>query len=238
MAALPFAPVTAVISAGPVLVLAPHPDDESLGCGGMIAQACAACAEVHVAILTDGTQSHPRSSAYPAPRLKALREQEAAEAVAVLGVPPGRLTFLGYPDAAAPRRGPALSQAATRFAAFTRERDIRTVCATWRYDPHADHLAAHRIASAGASLGGYRLLSYPVWGWMLGGSTWLPRMKVAGFRLDITGVLPAKRRAIACHRSQMTDLVADDDTFRVPAGLLEACERPFEVFLSETSVRG
>ena len=71
MASLPFADVATIAGSGPILVLAPHPDDESLGCGGLIAQACAAGIEVHVAILTDGSMSHPNSAAFPAQRLLA-----------------------------------------------------------------------------------------------------------------------------------------------------------------------
>ncbi|HTI01677.1 MAG TPA: PIG-L family deacetylase, partial [Acidisoma sp.] len=39
------------------LILAPHPDDETLGCGGLIAQCCAAGMPPHVAIMTDGSHS-------------------------------------------------------------------------------------------------------------------------------------------------------------------------------------
>lgn len=232
MAALPFADVATITNRRPVLVLAPHADDESLGCGGFIAQACAAGEDVHVAILTDGCQSHPHSSAYPPAWLKALREQEAAEATATLGLPPGRLAFLEYADGAAPRRGQPLRDAASRLAGHARARGIATVCASWQHDPHPDHVAAHRITALAARLAGLRHVSYAVWGWTLPRTTWLPREPIRGIRLDITANLAVKRRAIACHRSQMTDLIPDgQDVFRVPPGLLELCDRPFETFL-------
>ena len=231
MAQLPYSDVSAITAAGPLLVLAPHPDDESLGCGGLIAQACAAGAQVHVAILTDGAGSHPNSRDYPPARLKALRETEAAEAVATLGLPPNRLHFLGYPDTAAPLRGPALLQAAQRLARLAAEHDIATVLSSWEHDPHCDHVSAHRIAALASALGGFQLMSYAVWGWTLGPDTWLPRERISGLRLDISPNLPAKRRAIACHRSQ-TGMIADDPAgFELPQALLDLCNRPFEAFL-------
>ena len=232
MAALPFGDLATIAGPDPFLVLAPHPDDESLGCGGLLAQACAAGLDAHVAILTDGTMSHPNSRSYPAARLQAVRQAEAAAAVATLGLGPGRLLFLGHPDAAAPRCGTALRRAGDALAAVLRARRIGRVFASWRHDPHCDHLAAHRIAARACRLTGARHVSYAVWGWTLPASTPLPRTHVRGWRLAIKGELARKQAAIACHRSQMTGLITDDAAgFSLPAGLLEACERPFESYL-------
>ena len=56
---------------------------------------------------------------------------------------------------------------------------------------------------------------------------------VRGFRLDIARHLPAKRRAIAAHRSQTTDLIADDPAgFRMPPAFRALFDQPFEVFLA------
>ncbi len=232
MAALPFASLGTITGMAPVLVLAPHPDDESLGCGGLIAQACAAGNDVSVAILTDGTGSHPHSRDYPPDRLAALRRDEAAQAVSVLGLPAARLSFLGYQDTAAPLRGQGLRDAAQRLAAFARERKIGTVFSTWEHDPHTDHLSAHRIARVAAGIAGFRVVSYAVWGWTLPPERWLARQPICGARLDVSGQLPTKRRAIACHRSQMTGLISDDAAgFQLPRGLLDICDRPFETFL-------
>ncbi len=230
MASLPYAPVQTILGAGPLLVLAPHPDDESLGCGGLIAASCAAGITVHVAVLTDGTKSHPSSRAFPAARLKAVREAEVTAAIGHLGLQPHRLHFLAYPDAAAPRWGRALRQAGDNLAHLTRRLGIRTVVASWRHDPHCDHLAAHRIARRACRLTGARLLSYAVWGWTLPPDRPLPRARVLGWRLDVTPYLPAKRAAIACHRSQLGLIDDDPAGFTLPAHLLTLCDRPFEVF--------
>ena len=187
---------------------------------------------MYVAILTDGTGSHPNSKAFPPAQLKALREQETADAVATLGLQSDRLSFLEYKDASTPLGGRPLMRAAERLAEYVRARGIATVCASWKSDPHCDHVAAHRITARASLLTGFQHLSYAVWGWTLSDNTWLPRSPIEGFRLDITGSLDAKRRAIACHRSQMTGMVSDvAHGFQVPQHLLDICNRPFETFL-------
>ena len=78
-----------IIGGGTCLILAPHPDDESLGCGGLIAACVAAGRPPLVAVLTDGAGSHPNSRTYPPDRLRAVRAQEVRTAVGMLGLPPG-----------------------------------------------------------------------------------------------------------------------------------------------------
>ncbi|HEX2943304.1 MAG TPA: PIG-L family deacetylase, partial [Rhodopila sp.] len=58
---LPLGTLDHIAGTGTCLILAPHPDDESLGCGGLIATAVAAGRAPLVVILTDGAGSHPNS---------------------------------------------------------------------------------------------------------------------------------------------------------------------------------
>ena len=232
MRALPFVTPHALLGTGAPLILAPHPDDESLGCGGLIAACCAMGWPPIVVVLTDGARSHPGSAAFPPARLVALRAAETRAAVAALGLPPSRLHFMGLPDGQVPRTGLAMEHTAAALAAIARDSGVGTILGTWEHDPHDDHVAAHVIASRAAALAGARLLSYPVWGWALPPRRRLEAGVIAGARLDITAQLPAKRRAIAAHASQHGAIVADDPRgFRLPATLLAALDQPFEVFL-------
>ena len=86
-AAVPLLPPEAVCSWGRTAVVAPHPDDESLGCGGAIALLTRFGLSVSVLFISDGTKSHPTSRKYPMLRLRDLRESEAREALARLGTP-------------------------------------------------------------------------------------------------------------------------------------------------------
>lgn len=90
-----------------VLILSPHPDDETLCCGGMIQQAQAAGATVDVAWITAGdgfefdavlTQRVADPSPQDMQKLGNTRALEAKQAAAVLGIPPQRTFMLGYPD--------------------------------------------------------------------------------------------------------------------------------------------
>src|SRR5450631_1369848 len=95
--ALPLGSIDDVTGPGRALILAPHPDDESLGCGGLIAACCQAARPPIVAVLTDGGMSHPESKAFPREQLVRLREAEARDAATILGLPQDRLMFLREP---------------------------------------------------------------------------------------------------------------------------------------------
>ena len=129
MARLPLGGLDDIIGHGPCLILAPHADDESLGCGGLIAACCAAGRPPLVAFLTDGTGSHPNSRAYPPERLRDVRmRRRLGRRSACLGLSPDRAVFLEQRDTAAPHSGPAfdavVGKAARRWLA-TRPRSWR-----------------------------------------------------------------------------------------------------------------
>lgn len=232
MRALPVADLDAIDGGRTALVLAPHPDDESLGCGGLIAEACARGRPPLVLVLTDGAGSHPRSRAYPPARLAAVREAEARAAAAALGLPSGRIGFLRLPDTAAPTSGAGFDAAVRAILARAAGAGCGVLLAPWRHDPHCDHEAAHLMAAEAARRGGLPHLAYPVWGWTLPDDAVLPGDAPAGWRLDVARHLPAKRRAIAAHASQHGGLITDDPTgFRLPPTFLAMFNQPFETYL-------
>jgi LmbE family N-acetylglucosaminyl deacetylase len=228
--------------AGGALVVAPHPDDESLGCGGLLAACVTAGRPVRVVVVSDGAGSHPNSPAWPRDRLVAQRQAEARAAVAALGLDPARdIDFLGLPDTAVPMAGADFDAA---VAALLRAVGLApgSVFAPWRHDPHRDHTASFAIAAAAMSTWPpeTRFFAYPVWGlafahpipgFPLPEGPLLPAPP-RGLRLDITRHLPAKRRAVAAHASQVSALIDDDPGgFRLPAAALALAFRPFELFL-------
>ncbi len=233
MESLPLRPAAAFAEHAPVLVLAPHPDDESLGCGGLVAALCAANHPPHVLITTDGAGSHPNSRTWPPTRLASERRREAAEAVAHLGLPPGHLHHLDLPDTASPTAGPAFEVAVDAIATLATSTHARTIVATWAHDPHCDHESAHLLAAATAARLGLLHLAYPVWGWTLPPHTPLPGPTPTGHRYDITPHLAAKRAAIATHRTQYAGLIDDDPAgFQLPPGFVALFERPWEAVLT------
>ena len=217
---------------GALLVVAPHPDDESLGCGGLIACAADAGREILVAVLTDGAASHPGSRAWPPARLAGLRRAEVGAAVQRLAGERVAVAMFGAPDG---RLDDHVPRAQAWLAELSRERRIASVVTSWDADPHPDHKAAFRIAAAQAARCGAALFAYPVWGLTLA-----PEQD-AGVRascvsLDVTAVLDRKRAAIAAHASQTTGLIDDaPDGFRLQADDLARHLRPLEIFVSAGS---
>ena len=105
-------PEIAGLAATSLIVVAPHPDDDVLGCGALIARV-APHLPVRVIYVTDGAASHDGSPTYPPQRLRDVREREARRGLRRLGVKTPPL-FLGWPDARTwpwPCRGGAIRTA-------------------------------------------------------------------------------------------------------------------------------
>jgi LmbE family N-acetylglucosaminyl deacetylase len=217
----------------PFVVIAPHPDDESLGCGGLIADACQEGIGAKVVIVSDGAGSHPNSKAYPPERLTTLREVEARQAGAELGLRPEEMLFLRLPDRFVPHEGEQAERAINVIADCVKEIGAGSLFVSWRHDPHCDHEASYRIArEVQRRVGEVKLFEYVVWGHTLPPSTEVHPIR-GGFRISINHeAMEKKRRAIAAHRSQTTMLIDDD-----PGGFLfsqielDRFDRPYEFFL-------
>jgi LmbE family N-acetylglucosaminyl deacetylase len=167
--------VTAIepLAAHRVLVVAPHPDDETLGCGGLIARLVAAGSIVHTVFVTDGGASHPHSRAWPRPRLTALREREATEALAALGAGESPRTFLRLSDAAMPPIGTtAFSEARDVLVGILGDLRPDLVVLPWRRDPHCDHRDGWRLAREAVRQCAQDppILEYAIWLDELGGA--------------------------------------------------------------------
>ena len=221
---------------GSTLVVAPHPDDESLGCGGTISQLRAQGYPVHVLFVSDGTMSHPNSPTYPAERLRDLRELEAREALQILGVDADACTFMRCPDRQVPTSDkPGFSDIVKVVSKLIERLAPSTIFVPWRRDPHPDHRASwqfireavrHRTTQP-------RVLEYLIWLWELGTETDMPDPNaVRVWRVAIDSVMEQRNRAVAAHRSQVTRLIDDDPTaFYLSPDLLAHFDQPRELFL-------
>ena len=223
---------------GQTLVVAPHPDDESLGCGGAIALLCRFDLPPTVLFISDGTGSHPQSKRYPALELRALREAESREALARLGT--SSAIYMRLKDGAVPRQGAdGFAEAVAGCALQLSSLRPETVLLPWRRDPHPDHRATSEIVRAAVS--GLdvrpRLLEYPIWAWERADSDDVPRPgEACAFRLDIAAVAHAKQQAIAAHRSQVTHLIDDDpEGFWLSPEVLAHFAKPWEIYLEAIS---
>ncbi|MCB8837963.1 PIG-L family deacetylase [Aurantimonas sp. VKM B-3413] len=200
-----------------ILVVAPHPDDEALGCGGLIAELAAAGRCFHILFVTDGGASHPASRTWSRKRLAMQREREAAEALARLGAGDQPRTFLRLPDAAMPPRGePAHAEALDRTVALVREFGPDLALLPWRRDPHCDHRGSwHLVTEALESVAApARTLEYAIWLDELGAPADRPEPGEAELVVfDLTPEAAARKlSAVDAHLSQTGKLIDDDPT--------------------------
>lgn len=225
-------PISRLTGEGSVLVLAPHPDDESLGCGGAIAAAAEAGHRVNVVVVTDGSQSHPGSRAYPRAALANLRRAEVAQAVSILTAGVSTPIMLNYPDQGAPNDANAHAAIASHLAPILEE--VTAIWACWEGDPHPDHQRSWTIACAlSAQIPQSRLLAFAVWGRVQGDAS--PDTGATILRFETRRWRHLKARAIAAHRSQMTGLIDDDpDGFMMPPALARHFLETDEIFLDLT----
>jgi LmbE family N-acetylglucosaminyl deacetylase len=205
--------ITDLLSATAVLVVAPHPDDEALGCGGLIAALAERGARLGVLFVTDGGASHPGSHAWPRARLARLRAEEATASLDALGAADAERLHLGLPDADMPPQGPCRDAAVARSARLAAELRPDLALLPWRRDPHRDHRDSHVLALEAMDRAGLRprILEYAVWLEEFGAPGDWPRPgETATHRLDISPWRARKRAAVAAHRSQCGAMIHDD----------------------------
>jgi LmbE family N-acetylglucosaminyl deacetylase len=202
--------------AASLLVIAPHPDDETLAVGGLIAAQRAKGLEVIVAAVTDGENAYPDF-----PGLGDLRSGEQREALKRLGVDADNIVRLRLSDSDVASQEPALIEQLMPLVSRS-----TSIVAPWRGDFHPDHEACGRAAEEVARRTGARLISYFFWTWHRGTTGILRDLTLRSFPLN-DELLLAKSEALLCHRSQ---LIRESGDPILPESLLAPARRSFEVF--------
>ncbi|MEN3794842.1 PIG-L family deacetylase [Fulvimarina sp. MAC3] len=218
-----------------ILIVAPHPDDESLGCGGLASILAADGRQFHTLFVTDGGASHGNSDSWPRSRLAAQREVEAYRALEMLGLGQMPRAFLRLLDANMPAPDTAEWHGAREGISQILEAfDPELVLLPWRRDPHCDHRASWRLvteAMSGTACGALRL-EYAIWLDELGMSDDRPRPgEMRRREFDVSTRTQIKRLAVAEHQSQTTSLITDDPTgFRLEAATIARLTGPTEIY--------
>lgn len=229
---IPLAPEQCVTGFGTTLIVVPHADDESLGCGGVISLLRKYGQTVYILLLSDGTLSHPNSKEYPAEKLRDLREKELIEASAILGVAEENIIFGRYPDRNVPTIGDQRFETSVKSISKMLEAiKPHSIFVPWRRDPHPDHQASFQLINSAETYNA-KIYEYPIWLKELGQSGDEPTSDESmPFRLNISSVLAQKQDAISKHRSQITDLINDDPNgFRLSQQMLDQFNVPYETF--------
>ncbi|MFT5467832.1 MAG: LmbE family N-acetylglucosaminyl deacetylase [Verrucomicrobiales bacterium] len=186
-----------------ILIVAPHPDDETLGCGGQIALLTKEGYTVHVLVLTDGSQlfvSRFGSDSQPPPaEISSRRKRETERTVAHLGGDPADIRYLDFADGNLSLR---IDDAASIVAETIKDLDPDRVYVTSRFEGHPDHRAANVITKRAFA---HLVNAKPdLWEYCVGPR---PEFGVGDgpeklMEIDITSVLDRKTEAVgmfACH---------------------------------------
>jgi LmbE family N-acetylglucosaminyl deacetylase len=199
------------------LVLAPHPDDETLGAGGLIARLCGQGVPVTVVAITDGENAYADTQ-----NLGDTRVQEQVEALYRLGVPESMVRRLCLPD----RDVSACEDRLVDLLLPMIKAGMHLV-APWQNDFHPDHEAAGRVAARVAQIKGVPLTSYLFWTWHRGVPGMLEGLLLE--KLSLTDAeLRTKRHALEAHTSQLDH--GDGQPILSPELLLPT-QRAYEVYI-------
>jgi LmbE family N-acetylglucosaminyl deacetylase len=210
-----------------LVVVAAHPDDESLGTGGLVARAVALGIPVTLVCATDGEGSHPDSPTHTPADLARRRTEEADRAARELGVDDAVLR-LGLPDGGVGGHTDFLT---TTLVELVGDGRSTVLAATWSEDGHPDHEAVGRAAATAARRTEATLWEYAVWFWHWAGPDDPRADRFRALPLTETD-RAAKQRAIAAHTSQVTPLstLAGDETL-LPPEFLAHFDTPHEWFV-------
>ena len=214
-----------------VCIFAPHPDDEVLGCGGLLQQLVANGNLIVLIHVTNGTQSHPNSHVYSQEKLNIIRPQESIKALEVLSVAHQVMTIaLDLTDGNVFAQQDQFHQ---KLSTIIQPNDI--LITPFMHDGHPDHEATGQVVVSFAKqhhLACYQVLIW-AWHWAKPADGRIPWH--CAKRVDLTTEqLQRKIKAIACFESQIT---ADDSTGNPPilsAQTIARISQPWEVYLYES----
>ena len=210
-----------------LVVVAPHPDDDVLACGGLIAMHRAQGGEVMVISVTDGEASHADSTRWQAPALAETRHRELLAGLQQLGAGHIAVYRLALPDGAIAGHADDLEK-----ALMTLLKSTDVVTTTWHLDGHPDHEATAQVALKTCEKLGCCLLQAPVWMWHWAkiDDPWVPWNSL--YRLPLAPhIVAQKQAALAAHASQL-DASSRPEGAVLDAAIVARARRTDEYFFT------
>jgi LmbE family N-acetylglucosaminyl deacetylase len=200
-----------------LVVVAPHPDDEILGAGGLIRSWAMSGLPVTVVSVTDG-----EAADVGLPGLDLIRREELRDALRKLSLLHIAVERLGIPDGKVQAHANRL-----RNAILLHADPAGTIVAPFERDGHPDHEAVGKICLEIAILYGVSIARYPVWTWHHTEPSALAELRWGRFPLS-PEAQRAKSRAVQCFDSQLRPPRGSPI---VPPHVLAYFARPFEAFV-------
>lgn len=204
----------------PALIVAPHPDDETIAAYGLITRLRRSGVRVRVVVVSDGAASHRGSKIWPERRLVAERRRETRAVLRRIGVTAADICFLGLPDGHLGLNGAHCAVLARALRSIRRPGLV--ALPDWA-DAHPDHRAVAPLAEHIATPG-TRRLSYLVWP-----DEGLPQ-RCPTHGLTLGTARAAKRGAILRYRTQTGAIADDPQGFAIARHELARFARPIELY--------
>ncbi len=199
------------------IIIAPHPDDETLGAGGLIAWQRSKGIAVSIVAVTDGEACYPGFE-----NMGAVRQLEQQSAARALGVE-SEIVRLGFPDSSV-----TLHEADLQDLLHPLISRDTLVLTPWDQDCHPDHEACGRATMEACKETGAEIVFYPIWSWHQKTAEDFHCMDVHRFELT-SGLMAAKECALNYHRSQLEHESGEPI---LPERLLTPFRRSFETYLT------
>jgi LmbE family N-acetylglucosaminyl deacetylase len=208
-----------------LVVVAPHPDDELLACGGLLANHVAGAGEAVVVGVTDGEASHAGAAGWDAAQLAHSRRDERLDGLRRLGPGDVDVIRLGLPDGQITRHADKLYRLLMSLLAPS---DV--VVSTWRLDGHPDHDSTGSAVAKASSAVGCRFLEAPVWMWHWAQpeDVRVPWHRLVSMPLK-SWAWERKQHAVAAHTTQLRDRGAGMGAV-LGAAILDRAARDREFF--------
>jgi LmbE family N-acetylglucosaminyl deacetylase len=210
------------------IVFAPHPDDETLGCGGTIIKKKRAGADIKIAFMTDGAYSHVQLMA--ASQLKTIRRREALSACKCLGIDEEDIIFFEFEDGKFINNYHHAIDSVVDVLSAVQPQEVFIPYHEDK-DPNLDHIATHKAVAAAIQAMELKIIinEYPVWFWWKWpwmnlpirrnrkiSTVFMENLKI-GRRLlcdfnhfvFVGSILGQKKTALSYHQSQTRRLVPD-----------------------------
>ena len=225
----------------PALIVAPHPDDETFGCGGLIKLKRAAGVPVRIVILTDG-EAVASGLGERTETVIAARRLEALNACQRLGVEANSVRWLHLPDGKLPHPGQSgIDEAARALLAELIVFAPGEIYCPHLLDVHPDHIAATRITQQALRLWSRpcAVFYYPVWMWYHASSGLRKRLSCTGaWLLDVSAVQFDKEKAMAAYLDAPKTSQGNPYCGRLPRSFLRNFRRKYEVYFLATPGAG
>ncbi|MBW4564065.1 MAG: PIG-L family deacetylase [Mojavia pulchra JT2-VF2] len=228
------------VSQKSAMIIAPHQDDEVLGCGGLIGLKREQNIPVQIVFITDGAASHSWHSDFKSGEIVPIRRQEALTSLSILGVDSSHIHFLDKPDSKLQyldlnTRQQIIEELAQLLLSF----QPGEVYVPHRQDRTKDHEATYELVKTAIRLAGIKVeqIQYPIW--ILYKSLLFRDLKLhelaGAYCLSIHSIQSKKTKAIKVYRSQYEAIDVGLSPVLKPA-FLRRFSLPYEVFFKTDSV--